>query len=104
MLRHGFRDVIPADILGRRDKMGFPVPLNQWLSGELRDLAQDIFSSRGARERDYMNGQAVRAAMSGSKGFSRKAWGLLSLELWSQQFLDQTQRFEPGRAPATARV
>jgi asparagine synthase (glutamine-hydrolysing) len=101
ILRHGFRDVIPANILGRRDKMGFPVPLNEWLSGDLNDFAQDVFSSRAARERDFMNGQAVRAAMSGSKGFSRKAWGLLSLELWSQQFLDRPQHFEPGR-PAAA--
>jgi asparagine synthase (glutamine-hydrolysing) len=97
-LRHSFRDVIPADILNRRDKMGFPVPLNEWLSGELKEFTHDIFASRGARERDYLNRDAVAAAMSGSKGFSRKAWGLLSLELWNQQFHDNARRFKPGAA------
>jgi asparagine synthase (glutamine-hydrolysing) len=93
MLRHAFRDVIPADIAGRTDKMGFPTPLNEWLSGELKDFVGDIFSGRQAREREYMNSQAVLATMSGTKGFSRKAWGLLSLELWSQQFIDGAIRF-----------
>jgi asparagine synthase (glutamine-hydrolysing) len=96
MLRHSFRDVIPADIQNRRDKMGFPVPLNEWLSGELKDFVGDIFSSRRARERDYMNADGVLAAMSGSGGFSRKAWGLLSLELWRQQFHDDARPFKPG--------
>jgi asparagine synthase (glutamine-hydrolysing) len=102
MLRDGFADVIPADILNRRDKMGFPVPLNEWLSGELKEFVGDIFASRGARERDFMNGHAVMAAMSGSKGFSRKAWGLLSLELWNQQFVDNAPRFKPGTTLAGA--
>jgi asparagine synthase (glutamine-hydrolysing) len=102
MLRHAFRDVIPDDILNRRDKMGFPVPLNQWLSGELKDFVGDIFTSRDARERDFINHDAVLAAMSGSKGFSRKAWGLLSLELWNQEFLDGAQFFDPAKALAGA--
>src|SRR4029078_4634451 len=46
VLRNTFRDVIPADIMNRRDKMGFPVPLNAWLSGELKDFVGDIFASR----------------------------------------------------------
>jgi asparagine synthase (glutamine-hydrolysing) len=97
MLRHSFREVIPDDILNRRDKMGFPVPLNEWLSGELKDFVGDIFASQRAGEREFMNRGAVMTAMSGSKGFSRKAWGLLSLELWNQQFVDGAARFEPGK-------
>jgi asparagine synthase (glutamine-hydrolysing) len=97
VLRHSFRDIIPSDILNRRDKMGFPVPLNEWLSGELKDFVHDIFASRPARERDYMNSDSVLAAMSGSTGFSRKAWGLLSLELWNQQFLDGAAHFDADR-------
>ena len=89
MLKHTFRDVIPADINARRDKMGFPTPLNEWLSGELKDFVGDVFSSPRSRQRDFLNPDAVLASVSSGQGFSRKAWGLLSLELWHQQFHDE---------------
>jgi asparagine synthase (glutamine-hydrolysing) len=88
ILKHGFGDVIPQDIANRRDKMGFPTPLNEWLSGELRDFVGDVFSSPRARQREFLNPDAVLESVSGATGFSRKAWGLLSLELWHQQFHD----------------
>jgi asparagine synthase (glutamine-hydrolysing) len=88
MLKHSFRDVIPADINNRRDKMGFPTPLNEWLSGELKDFVGDTFSAPRARQREFLNPDVVLASVSSARGFSRKAWGLLSLELWHQQFHD----------------
>ena len=38
------------EILGRRDKMGFPVPLKEWFSGELKDFLGDTFGSMSARK------------------------------------------------------
>ena len=73
--------------------MGFPVPLKEWFSGELSDLVQDIFRSRGARQRDYINAAAVLANFEGAGQFSRKIWGLLSLELWQQQFHDRAAHY-----------
>jgi asparagine synthase (glutamine-hydrolysing) len=41
LLRSTFRNQVPASVMNRRDKMGFPVPLATWFSGELKDFFFD---------------------------------------------------------------
>src|SRR5262249_15634619 len=93
LLKTGFADKLPSTIINRRDKMGFPVPLKEWMQGELRGMLQDIFRSERARTRPLFRAEAVLAAIDNVERFSRKLWGLLSLELWHQQFHDQGHRF-----------
>ena len=33
---------VPSSILNRKDKMGFPVPIFEWFSGELKPFVEDI--------------------------------------------------------------
>jgi asparagine synthase (glutamine-hydrolysing) len=93
LLKLAYDQHLPPEISGRRDKMGFPVPLKEWFSGELRDLIQDTFRSRNARQRPYLNAEAVLANFESAGRFSRKTWGLLSLELWHQTFHDRSARY-----------
>jgi asparagine synthase (glutamine-hydrolysing) len=88
MLKESFADVIPASIAGRRDKMGFPVPLAEWFHGELREWIGDVFASADAADLPFLNRDAVRRAFDGAAPFSRKTWGLLSLELWRRMLKD----------------
>jgi asparagine synthase (glutamine-hydrolysing) len=90
ILREAFSDVLPSELLARRDKMGFPVPLKEWFGGELKDFVTDTFSSQNARSRPWVNQPAILAGLDDVGKFSRKLWGLLSLELWYQQFHDQS--------------
>ena len=85
LLKTTFAEDLPAEILHRRDKMGFPVPLREWFQGELRELLNDTFRSSRARSRRFINTDAVLAAIDDVGRYSRKLWGLLSLELWYQQ-------------------
>ena len=89
LLRLAYAAELPVAIANRRDKMGFPVPLKEWFAGELRDLVQDTFRSRSARQRPFLNADAVLANFASAGRFSRKVWGLLSLELWHQTFHDR---------------
>ncbi len=89
LLKDTYRNVIPRPILERRDKMGFPVPLKEWLNAEMRDFVHDVFSSTAARSRGYVDNERALAGLSDMGAFSRKFWGLLSLELWHQQFHDR---------------
>ena len=82
-------DELPPAILDRRDKMGFPVPLKEWFSGELYAFVQDIFHSRDARQRDYVNADAVLANFEQRRSVFAQDLGALSLELWQQQFHDR---------------
>jgi asparagine synthase (glutamine-hydrolysing) len=88
-LKEAFGDVVPREILDRRDKMGFPVPLGEWMKGELRDFVGDVLSGP-ARGRSYLReGIDPRDAVAREGKFTRNVWALLSLELWQRQFHDR---------------
>ena len=89
---------LPDAILNRRDKMGFPVPLKEWFVEELRDFVQDLFRSRAARSRPFMNADAVLANFEQAGRFSRKTWGLISLEIWHQMFHDRASEIRRSAA------
>ena len=93
LLKQAYHDEIPTEILNRRDKMGFPVPLNEWIGGELSDFVNDIFGSQAAHGRPFINAQAIRTKSGRVEKFSRKLWGLISLELWHRAYHDQAHRF-----------
>jgi len=90
LLKQVFSEKIPPKILNRRDKMGFPVPLKEWFDGELRDFAMDNFNTMASKQRSYINSEEVLKNFGKEAKFSRKTWGLLSLELWHQQFHDRS--------------
>jgi asparagine synthase (glutamine-hydrolysing) len=100
LLKMCFADRLPQEIAARRDKMGFPVPLKEWFSGELHDLVHDIFRGRNARHRPFLNSDAVLANFETAGRFSRKVWGLLSLELWHQMFHDRAAHYRRMLADA----
>lgn len=92
LLRHTFADVLPAAVLDRKDKMGFPVPLKPWLGrgGAFREFLLDTFRSSKAKSRPYLAETFDIESIIRDEGeFSRNLWGLLSLELWQQQFHDR---------------
>lgn len=84
---------LPQDLMQRRDKMGFPVPLKEWFSGELKGMVANIFVTQRHRRREFFNTDAILANFDKTEQFSRKTWGLLSLELWHQQFHDRAANF-----------
>lgn len=107
-LKEALRDRLPAEIVDRRDKMGFPVPLAEWINGELRDFVLDCFSSESARSRPYLADDFdVRELVDRERAFSRNLWGLFSLELWQQAYHDRASEWrwsEADAAPASVRA
>lgn len=90
-LRVSFSDKLPQAIRDRKDKMGFPVPINLWLknNGPARELIGDVFSSSRAKSRHYLaNGVSLDAILDSQSVYGRNLWALLSLELWHQHFID----------------
>jgi asparagine synthase (glutamine-hydrolysing) len=102
-LKEATRDLLPSAIVDRRDKMGFPVPLGEWIKDELREFVLDCFSSESARNRPYLaENFDVRELIGREGAFSRSLWGLFSLELWQQAFHDQTPAWRTMADEATA--
>jgi asparagine synthase (glutamine-hydrolysing) len=92
--KHVFREAvegrIPASILHRKDKMGFPVPLKEWMNGgPVRDFVSDTLRSRRSRERGLFDPVALDRLIAGEAAFGRQLWGVLCLELWHNQFIDE---------------
>jgi asparagine synthase (glutamine-hydrolysing) len=92
LLRVAFPDKLPGAIIERKDKMGFPVPLQPWIrrGGRTREFILDTFRSEKARGRPYLtSGFDVERLMDREGMFGRNLWAFLSLELWQQQFHDR---------------
>ena len=92
-IKSTFATDLPTSLMQRRDKMGFPVPLKEWFSGELHGMVEEVFQTQKSRHREFFNSAAILANFDKSDRFSRKTWGLLSLELWQQQFHDRGSEF-----------
>jgi len=99
ILKQALGDVLPPAVIARQDKMGFPVPLQDWLRGPLRNFIWDILSTPHARQRELTNNCAVLDSIDREPQFGRKVWGLLCLELWQQEFHDQEARFKAYVVP-----
>lgn len=93
LFRNSIRNILPERIFQRKDKMGFPVPLNQWYKSELKDWVLDILLSDRARARGIYNVKAVMELLDRNQGFDRVLWGLICLELWHVIFIDSSARF-----------
>lgn len=97
-MKHALRKVVkpflPDAIWDRKDKMGFPTPLSEWLTGEARDFVRDIFSSQKAVGRDLVDNRQVLLGLDTAPRYGRKVWGLLCLELWQQEFHDRASDYK----------
>lgn len=93
LMREAMRDRLPPDIL-TRPKMGFGVPVGEWLRGELRPLLEDTVLSERAFSRGFFKPAAIRSLV--QDHIDRRVdrtyhvWGLLMLELWFQEVGDRS--------------
>jgi len=94
VLKDAVRTELPDVIIDRKDKMGFPTPLTEWINGEARDFVQDTLTTRNALSRDFVDNQKLISGLDKEPKFGRKVWGLLCLELWQQEFHDQAGEFK----------
>ena len=94
VLTQAMQDYLPRAILDRKDKMGFPVPLNEWIQSDLREFTEDLFRSQAMHSRPYFNAEEIVSQLGKESKFGRKTWGLMSLELWHQQFHDRESEFK----------
>jgi len=89
MLKKSIRSLLPEKVLNRKDKMGFPVPLREWMQGGVvRDFVGDILLSKCSLQRGIFKPSSLQNMMNNQGVGGRQLWGALSLELWHQRFID----------------
>jgi asparagine synthase (glutamine-hydrolysing) len=88
ILKKAMGGYLPPKILNRKDKMGFPVPLNLWAKNEAKDFIADTLLSAKAKNRRIFDTNKTEKMILSQQPFSRQLWGMLSLELWFNNFID----------------
>ncbi len=81
------RDLLPKEVL-RRPKKGFNVPIAKLLNAELKDLADDCFSSLRANT-DYFNADYIQTLVGEHRSLRQDhrkiLWPLMVFELWRRE-------------------
>jgi len=89
ILKKSMGKFLPKKIVNRKDKMGFPVPLNDWMvRGKVREFVHDTLLSKSSLERGIYKKEALHEILKSHGTGGRQLWGALSLELWHQKFID----------------
>jgi asparagine synthase (glutamine-hydrolysing) len=89
LLRRLMNDKLPASIL-QRPKIGFDIPIHDWLRGVLRPLLLDTLSEEAIARTGLFNWPAIRQLL--SDHLERRAnlgyhlWGLIVLLLWMEKW------------------
>lgn len=96
--RRAVRGVLPKSVLEHR-KVGFLVPMSDWLRGPLRGYVEDLLLNDRGRTRNLFRPEAVRALieehMQGRRDRAMQIWGLVNIELWHRIWID-------GEAPSAS--
>jgi asparagine synthase (glutamine-hydrolysing) len=83
---------LPAAILDRQ-KLGFPTPYSQWLSGAQVDSVKDLLLEERTVNRGLFKSESVERLFAEHRAnvrdHSDKLWRLLNLETWHRIFIDR---------------
>jgi asparagine synthase (glutamine-hydrolysing) len=85
MLRQSFAADLPGFVF-RRGKMGFAVPIGQWLRGSLRPMLRDLLEAKDSFAAGHFNISVLKRMMDDHQtrraDYSQPLYALMMLELW----------------------
>jgi len=87
LLRRAVEDLLPRRVTAR-PKRGFGSPVEQWLSGALKETMMERVAASDSPLLSYLDRSEVRRICldaAAGKGNAHQAWGLLALDSWLRQ-------------------
>ncbi len=91
LLRQVLHRYVPEELF-RRPKQGFSMPVGAWLSGPLRDWAEDLLDEGRMADDGMIDPAPVRKAwgehLDGRGGHATRLWNVLMFQAWKRKWLD----------------
>ena len=88
LLRRVLYRYVPQSLIDR-PKMGFGIPMDDWLRGPLREWAESLLSERRLREEGLIDPEPVRARWeefaAGNGDWHLYVWAILMFEAWMDE-------------------
>jgi len=85
ILRQLLDRYLPRQLV-ERSKMGFELPIGQWLRGPLREWAENLLDEEHLRLEGFFNPAPIRQNwqehLSGNRDWQSCLWGILMFEAW----------------------
>ena len=106
IFRRAMSGLLPDEVL-RQPKAGFAAPTDYWLANELREMTDDLLAESRVRDRRLFQpavvSKFVKEHRDGKQDWSMQIWQFLTLELWMQNFVDRSSRYQT-REPEQAAI
>ncbi|MEW5759911.1 MAG: asparagine synthase (glutamine-hydrolyzing) [Candidatus Thermoplasmatota archaeon] len=89
IFKKAIKELIPKRILNGK-KLGFPVPIVEWMNGEMKDIFIQILLDKRTKERGYLKGiEKIADKIDGVRNVM-KAFLIVNFELWCRVFIDNS--------------
>jgi asparagine synthase (glutamine-hydrolysing) len=82
VLRRIGKKLLPEKVLHRPDKMGFPVPLNDWVRAQAFNQAEETFEILNSSNLSILNKRNLVSPHQLVTGSGRELWGAITLGAW----------------------